>query len=181
MQKTLSLFALFMLAINVNAQTAVGSVFPLLEAEDLQGREVNLPEAFEKEYALVGLARSKKAEEDLGSWQKPIYNKFVAKTGMMDAVFDVDVFFIPVFAGASKAAKGKVVKKLRENNEALVADHLLVYAGSSDPMDALKMSDKKVPYFYLTNAEGVVLWSASGRFRQKHMDEIENVLTGGKR
>lgn len=162
------------------AQNPAGTAFPLMETEDLQGNEVILPEAFEKKHALVGLARSKKAEEDLRSWQRPIYNKFVAKTGMMDAMFDVEVFFIPVFTGASKAAKGKVVKKLKENNDPLVRDHLLVFSGSTEAMDALGMDDKKQPYFFLIDSEGEVIWSAKGKYRQNHMDEIEVLLTGGK-
>ncbi len=180
MHKAFLFIALILSVFRISAQTPAGAVFPLMETEDLEGNEVNLPEVFQKEYALVGLARSKKAEDDLRSWQKPVYNKFVAKTGMMDAMFDVDVFFIPVFTGASKAAKGKVVKKLKENNEPLVRDHLLVFSGSSDPLDDLGMNDKKQPYFFLIDEAGKVVWSAQGKYRQKHIDALEAVLTGGE-
>lgn len=156
-----------------------GSAFPELTTEDLKENTVTLPEAFGGRYALTGLATTKKAEEELRTWQKPVYNKFVAKTGMMDEMFDVAVYFVPVFTGASKAAKAKVVKQLKKNNESLVTDHLLIYSGDKGSLSVLNLDDKKSPYFFLTDPSGKIVWAAVGPFRQKYLDEIETVLTGG--
>lgn len=177
MLKTILITA-FLTAFSVLGFSQKGSPFPQLIAEDLSENTVTLPDAFGNRYALTGLATTKKAEEELRTWQKPVYNKFVAKTGMMDEMFDVAVYFVPVFTGAAKAAKGRVVKKLKENNEQLVTDHLLIFSGDKAALNALNLDDKKSPYFFLTNASGIIVWSGSGPFRQKYLDEIETVLTG---
>ena len=155
-----------------------GSVFPQLTTEDLAENTVILPDAFGGRYALTGLATTKRAEEELRTWQKPMYNKFVAKTGMMDEMFDVAVYFVPVFTGASKAAKGKVVKQLKKNNESLVTDHLLIYSDDKASLTTLNLDERKSPYFFLTDPSGKIVWMAEGPFRQKYMEEIEAILTG---
>lgn len=153
-----------------------GLAFPPLSAEDLNGQEVMLPKSTTASHTLIGMATTKKAEEALRTWQNPVYQKFVVKSGMMDQMFDVDVYFVPVFTGAAKAAKGQVVKKLKENNEPLVADHLLIYSGEKERLDRLGMEDRKKPYFYLVDANGEVVWRGEGSFKSKYLDEIESIL-----
>lgn len=174
------IIAFFLTGISALGFSQKGNPFPQLITEDLSENAVTLPDAFGDRYALTGLATTKKAEEELRTWQKPVYNKFVAKTGMMDQMFDVAVYFVPVFTGAAKAAKGKVVKKLKENNEQLVTDHLLIFSGDKDALNALYLDDKKSPYFYLINPSGKVVWTGKGPFRQKYLDEIEAILTGSE-
>src|SRR5690606_744479 len=121
---------------------------------------------FKAEYTLVGVGTSKKAEDDLRTWQTPVYNKFVAKTGLMDQMYEVNICFLPLFTGASKAAKGQVVKKLRENNQKLVLEHVMVYAGSREPFAEIDADDKDAPVFLLLDRSGKIKWAASGKFRQ---------------
>ncbi len=155
----------------------MGETFPSVETEMISGQIVNLPGDFSQEFVLVGIGTSKKAEDDLRTWQTPIYNKFVAKTGMMDDMYDVQVCFLPLFTGASKAAKPKVMKRLKENNESLVVDHLYVYAGDRAPFKEFGLTQRSTPYFFLLNRDGVVLWQAKGDFRQSYFDEIEDILS----
>jgi len=155
----------------------VGKQFPAIEVEDLKGMTYQLPTHFDSEYTLIGIGTSKKAEDDLKTWQTPVYNKFIAKTGLMDQMYDVDICFLPIFTGASQAAKGQVVKKLRENNETLVLDHVMIYAGSRDPFDNIGAGDKDAPTFVLINRKGKILWTAQGQFRQKYLDEIEEIIS----
>jgi hypothetical protein len=155
----------------------VGKAFPKIEAENLDGDLFQLPGSFAKPYTLVGIGTSKKAEEDLRTWQIPVYNKFIAKTGFMDEMFDVEVCFLPLFTGASKAAKGSVVKKLRENNESIVADHLLIYSGSREPFEEIDADGKGEPVFVLIDHKGTILWKAEGAFKQTHIDKIEEIIS----
>ena len=125
----------------------------------------------------MGVATGRQAEDELHTWQIPVYNKFVAKTGMMDALFDVEVCFLPLFTGAMQAMKGKVVKKLEENNESQVIDHVLIYAGNPAPFASIGVDDKKQPRFFLLDPEGRIVYRAEGPFRQRYFDEIEDILT----
>ncbi len=155
----------------------VGNTFPRIETEKLDGKSVVFPEAVSGNFALIGIGISKSAEEELRTWQSPVYNKFIAKTGLMDDMYNVDVAFMPVFTGASQVAKNKVVKKLRENNESLVYDHLYIYSGSADPFRDMEINDRREPYFLLLNTDSKVVWSAKGKFKRSYFSEIEEILT----
>lgn len=178
MYRTLAVLTILAIT-SIQAFSQKGSRFPQMVTEDINEGSVKLPDVFDGRYALVGLAMTKKAEEELRTWQIPVYNKFVAKTGMMDAMFNVAVYFIPVFTGAAKAAKGKVVKKLKENNERLVNDHLLIYSGDQATIESLQLDDRKAPYFFLVEPSGKIVWMADGPYRQKYLEEVETVLSGG--
>ena len=154
----------------------VGQKFPAIETETISGKAVKIPSEFSGTYSLIGIGTSKKAEEHLRTWQTPVYNKFVRKTGLMDQMYDVKIGFLPLFTGAARMAKDKVVKKLKENNEKLVMDHVYVYSGEREPFKSIGIEDKTEPYFLLLDANGKVVWYTSGKFRQKHLDEIEEVL-----
>ena len=97
-----------------------------------------VPGQFKGRFVFIGVGGSKKAEDDLRSWQNPVYNKFIAKTGLMDNMYDVEVCFLPLFTGAAKASKNQVIKKLEQNNEKLVLDHVYVYSGKKNPLRSLE-------------------------------------------
>lgn len=172
----LSITVIFFLFIHFS-YGQVGHDFPTIETETVQGKRVELPHNFLEKYTLVGIGTSKKAEEDLRSWQTPIYNKFIKKTGLMDQLYDVNVCFLPLFTGASRMAKDKVVKKLRDNNEKLVMDHVYIYAGNREPFKSIGIEDKAEPYFLMLDAQGKIVWATSGRFRAKYLEQIEDILT----
>jgi len=162
---------LFAISNPINAQE-----FPSIETEKLTGETVKVPDSFEGFYTLIGVGTSKKAEDELRTWQAPVYNKFIAKTGLMDDMYNVKVCFLPLFTGIAKAGKNKVVKKLKANNESVVYDHLYIYSGSREPFNHFGIDDKSTPYFYLLDKTGKVIWRSEGRFRQKYIDEIEEKL-----
>jgi hypothetical protein len=173
MKYLLSYFVAFFLgSITVYAQN-----FPSVDTETLDGEIVTIPDAFSGHFTLIGVGTSKKAEDELKTWQIPVYNKFIAKTGLMDDMYDVKVCFLPLFTGVAKAAKNKVVKKLQENNESVVYDHLYIYSGAREPFEAFGIDDKSTPYFFLLDKSGKVVWKAEGEFRQVYIDKIEEVLT----
>lgn len=175
LKAALALSILFSIrAVSLFAQK--GSIFPTVATEMISGREVSFPEAFAGRYVLIGIGTSKKAEKDLRTWQTPVYNKFVLKTGLMDAMYDVDIAFLPLFTGASQVAKGQVIKDLKANNEALVIDRLYIYSGSRTPFTEIGLGDKSEPYFLLINPEGRIIWTAEGSFKQSYLDEVEEIL-----
>lgn len=151
--------------------------FPSVATETIEGDAVLVPEVFEGSYVFVGVGTGKKAEDELRTWQVPVYNKFVAKTGLMDNMYDVKVCFLPLFTGAMKMAKNQVVQKLKQNNESLILDHVYVYSGEREPFSDLGMENKKQPYFYLLNPDGQVVWEGKGAFKQTYFDRIEEILS----
>jgi hypothetical protein len=151
--------------------------FPSVTTETITGKEVVVPDAFRGKFAFIGVGTSKRAEDELRTWQVPVYNKFVAKTGLMDDMYNVELCFLPLFTGAMKAAKSKVVKKLRENNEKPVLDHVYIYAGNRGPFDDLGLTDRGEPYFFLIDPDGRIAWSGKGSFKQRYLDDMEEILS----
>ncbi len=160
-----------------DAIARVGNDFPSIEAEQVSGTVVHIPVDYAGKYTLIGLGTSNRSEEELRTWQVPVYNKFVAKTGLMDGMYDVNICFIPLFTGAAKMAKNKVVKKLEENNESLVMEHVYIYSGSRDPFREVGLGDKSEPEIVLINPSGKIVWITTGKFERDKLDEVESILS----
>jgi len=168
---------IFFFILAIPGMMSAQQTFPSVVTETIEGEKVNVPEAFEGSYTFIGVGTGKKAEDELRTWQVPVYNKFVAKTGLMDQMYDVSVCFLPLFTGAMKMAKNKVVQKLRENNEKLVLEHVYVYSGDREPFEKFGIDNKKQPYFYLLNSQSQVIWEGVGEFKQSYFDRIEEILS----
>ena len=80
-----------------NAQAQTGEVFPMLIGQTVSGEVIDLPESVQEKYTIIGIAFSKNSQEQFESWVNPVYNKFIAKTGMMDDLYDVNTYFIALF------------------------------------------------------------------------------------
>jgi hypothetical protein len=161
-----------------NAQV-IGKQFPDMEAETVEDIKVNLPTDTKGKYTLLGLAYSKKSEDELNSWFNPVYNKFVKKaTGMMAGMgYDVNVYFVPMFTGVNAAATGTAKKKAIKNVDPALLPNILFYKGELKTYkEALDFEKKDIPYFFVLDAEGKIVYATSGRFSQAKLDEIEESI-----
>lgn len=158
----------------------VGNDFPKMEVESLTNKNMLLPKEILGKHTLVGLAYSKKAEEDLKSWFEPIYNQFIYKNpnpGLFDFSFDINTYFIPMFSGAKKAAYKKVMTKMKKSIDARIQPNVLFYKGTiKEYEEALNFDGKDVPYFYVIDPEGKIVYTTSGRYTQGKMQEITDAV-----
>ena len=164
-----------MLASSVNAQV-VGKIFPDMVAETVEDKKVTLPNDTKGKYTLVGLAYSKKSEDELNTWFSPVFNKFIQKTtGLMGGFgYDVNVYFIPMFTGVNAAATGTAKKKAAKNIDPQLLPYVLFYKGELKTYkEALDFEKKDIPYFFVLNPEGKIVYATSGKFTEDKMDEIE--------
>jgi ATP10 protein len=159
-----------MCALGVNAQT----VFPALTGELLNGNSVTLPLKNGK-YTLVGMAYSTKAEEDLRTWYQPVVDAFIAKGGLRMSDVDINVFFVPMYIGLKQAAYESTMQQLQKENRTDLFPYILFYKGTLEPFDkVLSMKDKHLPYFFLLDPQGRVVWHASGPCTEQHIDDISS-------
>lgn len=157
----------------------VGDQFPDLEAETIDDQVVIIPEDTKGEYTLLGLAYSKKSEDDLNSWFSPVFNKFIKKsTGVFGGFsYDVNVYFVPMFTGVKAAAAGTAKRKAAKNIDPKLLPYILFYKGNLKPYkDSLNFEKKDVPYFFVLDKEGKIIYATSGKYTDKKMDEIEELL-----
>lgn len=174
--KTNLIFAIGLSFSNLlNAQE--GTTFPMLVGQTLDSKVIDLPEGIRGKYALIGMARSKNAEPDFETWVHPVYNKFIAKTGMMDDVYDIHTFFIPMFTGIRKGAMDDVMQRMKAKSSKEIIPHVLFYKGDDEPYNRpLGMQDKDKPYIFLIDKEGTILLRFTGRFKDAYMDQIEKMI-----
>jgi len=174
----LFLFGCVALITTVQAQV-VGKTFPDMEAETVEDKKVKLPLDVKGKYTLLGLAYSKKSEDDLNTWFQPVYEKFMRKSGgLMEGFgYDVNVYFVPMFTGVNAAATGTAKRKAIKNVDPLLLPNILFYKGELKPYkEALDFEKKDIPYFFVLDPEGKILYATSGKCSEKKLGEIEEVI-----
>jgi hypothetical protein len=162
----------------VHAQV-IGKTFPDMEAESLEDKKVKLPQDVKGKYTLLGLAYSKKSEEELNTWFQPVFEKFVQKTTGLLASFsyDVNVYFVPMFTGVNAAATGTAKRKAMKNVDPQLLPYILFYKGELKPYkEALDFEKKDIPYFFVLDKTGKIIYATSGKYTADKMDKIEAVM-----
>ena len=163
----------------VAAAQVTGKMFPDMEAETVEDKKVKLPQEAKGKYTLLGLAYSKKSEEELNSWFQPVFEKFIQKTGGVLAGFsyDVNVYFIPMFTGVNAAATGTAKRKALKNIDPQLLPYVLFYKGELKPYkEALDFEKKDIPYFFVLDPEGKIVYATSGKYTDAKMDKVETVM-----
>ena len=178
MKKIIYLFILlFISKTDIKAQTT-GMPFPELTGETLTDKKIIIPTDTKGKFTLIGLACSRTAEADMQKWLNPVYNKFVTKTsGMMDAGYDVNTYFVPIYSGLAQVTESIGKKNMKESTDKAFYPYLVFYKGGFKKyMEELKLKDKETPYFFLLDKDGVIVYSTSGKYTDGKMSEIEDKL-----
>jgi hypothetical protein len=154
--------------------------FPYLEGETLTNESLILPKDVSGKYSLLGLAFSKRSEKDLKSWYRPTYQTFIYKPespSLFGGNYDVNTYFIPMFSGVKKAAYGKAMKEMKEKVDPKLHANILFYKGSlKDYKDQLNFDRKDVPYFFVLDPEGKIVYATYGRYTSTKMQEIVDAV-----
>lgn len=162
------------------ASAQVGDIFPLMEGESLLYDTVNIPSDLQGKYSLISLAFSKKSEDDLGSWFNPMYNQFLAEPDPMALFrfeYDMNLYIVPMFTGAKRAAYKGTMKKVQKTVAPELQPYVLFYKGTlKQYKKALNFDGKDVPYFYILDPEGKIIYTTSGKYTPKKMQEIVDKL-----
>lgn len=166
-------------ALELSAQV-VGKMFPDMEAETVEDKKVSLPGDVKGKFTLLGLAYSKKSEDELNTWFSPIFSKFIQKSngGLMAGMgYDVNVYFVPMFTGVNAAATGTAKKKAIKNVDPQLLPYILFYKGELKTYkEALDFEKKDIPYFFVLDSEGKIVYATSGKYGEDKMDAIEEHL-----
>lgn len=161
------------------SQNLIGKTFPEMETETVTDEMIVLPKDKQDKFTLIGLAYSKKSEDDLITWFSPVYHKFIKEQEGLFAGFgyDVNVYFIPMFTGINAAATGTAKNQAAKNFDPLLLPHILFYKGKLKPYkEALEFDKKDVPYFFVLDKQGKIVYATSGAYSDSKMGEVESVL-----
>ena len=175
----ISLFFVLSAISLVGSAQLVGKVFPVMNAETVEDKVVSLPNDTKGKYTLLGLAYSKKSEDELNGWFEPVFYKFIQKTSGLMAGFgyDVNVYFIPMFTGVNAAATGTAKRKALKKVDPQLLPYILFYKGELKPYkDELDFEKKDIPYFFVLDKNGKIVFATSGAFSESKMDQVEAVI-----
>jgi len=87
------------------------------------------------------------------------------------------VYFVPLFAGVNKAAYEPSLKKFRKSASPDIVEHVVFSKVDLDPLkETLGMSEKDIPYFFLIDASGKVVYRTQGAFTDAKLEAIEDLL-----
>lgn len=162
----------------VDAQL-IGKMFPVMEAETVEDKIVKLPVETKGKFTLLGLAYSKKSETELNSWFQPVFEKFIQKsTGLLSGFgYDVNVYFVPMFTGINAAATGTAKRKALKNIDPQLIPYVLFYEGELKPYkETLDFEKKDIPYFFVLDPDGKIIYATSGIYTDDKMDTIEGFI-----
>lgn len=177
--KNFYLFAIVLLATSTLNAQVIGKQFPPMDAETVEDRVVKLPDDVQGKYTLLGLAYSKKSEDELNGWFQPIFEKFIQKNkGLFESFgHDVNVYFVPMFTGVNAAATGTAKRKAMKNVDPQLLPYILFYKGELKTYkDELDFEKKDIPYFFVLDKNGKIVYATSGKYTKAKMDEVEAVL-----
>jgi hypothetical protein len=172
-------FLVLSLLLTAPAIAQVGKQFPYMEAETVEDKKVKLPEEVKGKYTLVGMAYSKKSEDELNSWFQPVFEKFIQKTTGVLAEFsyDVNVYFVPMFTGVNAAATGTAKRKALKNIDPQLLPYVLFYKGELKTYkESLDFEKKDIPYFFVLDPDGKIVFATSGKYTAAKMDQVEEHL-----
>lgn len=162
------------------SRAQVGDTFPYLEGTTLSDVDLELPDDTKGKFTLIGMAYSKKSEDDLQTWFNPVYNTFIHKSSSSlfgDVGYDVNVYFVPMFTGVKKAAANTAERKMKQNTDPKLLPHILFYRGDLKTYkDALDFEKKDVPYFFVLDKEGVIIYATSGAYSASKLKEVEELV-----
>lgn len=157
----------------------VGKQFPAMDAETAEDKKVRLPDDTKGKYTLLGLAYSKKSEDELNTWFEPVFSKFVQKpSGLMAGMgYDVNVYFVPMFTGINAAAEGTAKKKAMKNLDPQLLPYILFYKGElKSYKEALDFERRDIPYFFVLDPQGKIVYATSGAWSEEKMDKVEESI-----
>jgi len=173
---TLAFFLLISAHLDTTGQV-VGKIFPSMIAETVEDKKVSIPDDTRGKFTLVGLAYSKKSEGELNSWFQPVFTRFIQKStgGLFSGfTYDVNVFFVPMFTGVNAAATGTAKRKAAKNIDPQLLPYVLFYKGElKSYKDALDFEKRDIPYFFVLDPQGKIVYATSGKYSADKMEEIE--------
>ena len=154
----------------------IGKQFSKMECEDYNGKKINLPVDSTDKLTLLGIAFSNDAEKELKLWIAPIYNKFASKnTDAFAASYDINFYFIPKFSLLNQVASKQSKEKIKSDTDKEMYPFLL-FAGSKTLQKELELDKKDIPYLFLLDKTGKIVYAESGKYDSKKLDKIINAI-----
>ena len=157
-----------------------GKVFPAVSGETLTDKNVTVPSSTKGKYTLVGVAYSKKSDDLLKGWYSPLYNTFISpptSSLFPQDDYDINMYFIALMKGIYKVADKGITKKMKDGIDKKFHDNVLIYQGKiNEYKKELKLGEKDLPYFFVLDKNGNIVYHTSGAYSDKKKFDIQSAI-----
>jgi ATP10 protein len=170
-------YILVAIFISIFSFESKSQVIENITGQTIDNKRITMPEDVKGKYTLLCFASSTKAQKDLESWLDPVYQKFIAKTGIMDDMFDVNVFFIPLVKGSNQMFAENMKRKFRETAQSDLRPHVLFSESNTEQLiSSLKMSSAEIPYLFLLDKDAKIIYRTNGGYTEDKFDRIDELI-----
>ena len=84
---------------------------------------------------------------------------------------------MPIFTGTTQSLTSAAKKKVNAETDKELHPHILFCEEKIKNLKKeLEIADKDLPYFFVLDKNGKIIYSTSGRYSAKKMEEIEDKL-----
>ena len=169
---------ILLLMVTIHSSFAFCQSISPVACESLNKDIITIPNDTKGKFTLICVASSTKAQQELEGWLDPLYQKFIAKSGLMDDAFDVNLYFIPVITG-TKVFADKVKARFNENTQLDIRPHILFVTGDNkEALNSLSIPQDNQPHFILFDATGKIVYRTNGAFTDEKLDAIDDLISG---
>jgi hypothetical protein len=148
-------------------------VFPPVSCSNLNGQTINLPTSKEK-YAVLLVTFGKKGNEAAETWVDPLVQKFIRKSGLLDAFFTADVYALSIVNSAEWAMIRSQDHKIKSDVPAELLPNLVYSQTNPQPvLDVIGEKAKNTATVLLVQSDGKIIRMVSGEFSDKKLEELE--------
>lgn len=154
--------------------------FPTLRAQNLQDKDVTLPDYVKDKRAVVCIAFSVNADESLKKWIQPLYNQLIADGmgGLMGGnMYNANLCFVAMLRGIAKMGMGELKSRSKKSIDPRLHSLFLISDDDAEAMmKKLKITDKNEPYFFVVDEKGNILFQTWGAYSDKKMESVTDAL-----
>jgi len=168
---------LWLVCTGFSANAQLGKEFPQMTGVLLNNKTLNLPFKNNK-YSVVAIAFNRSAEDALKKWLNPLYSLFIVKKEGgsnfdMAEIYNVNFVFIPMISGFKKIAND-----FKSGSDKEFWPYILD-TEKTDVLEVqrqLKVSDDKIPYFYVLDRSGNIVDFQSGEYSDEKLEQLEEAV-----
>ncbi len=148
--------------------------FPNLTGNRFDESRVEFPRNTKK-YTVLLITFGKKGTESASTWIDPLVQKFIRKSGMLDAFFDADLYALTMVNAAEWNIIRSQESKIKSEIPSEIINNVLYSTSDCTPLlSVLGENAKSTSTLILLNNEGKIVKQIQGEFSEKKMEALED-------
>lgn len=157
------------------SRTAYTQTLQHITCFNIDDSKATFPFDDEPKTKVVFVIFSIKAEKEIESWTNPLFQKFIRKSGLLDAMLDAD-FRTLTFLNSLQYAELKATGTKAENQLPEELKPITYY--TNEPKTSLQalLKNKAETAVYVISSNGELIGSVSGEFTEEKLEKIEELI-----